>query len=173
MTDPDPFGFERLEYVRDVQRSKALNGMRVPMVIISASGMAEHGRILHHLRNNIEDPKSTVMIVGYQAEHTLGKRIVERRDEVKIFGQPHQLKAEVAVLNYFSAHADEPGLARLPRRAGPRPAPDRLPRPRRPRAAGEARNGSPRGGLRRRGDPGTRRIHGALEETQHRVVIVS
>ena len=110
MTDPDPFGFERLEYVRDVQRSKALNGMRVPMVIISASGMAEHGRILHHLRNNIEDPKSTVMIVGYQAEHTLGKRIVERREEVKIFGQPHKLKAEVAVLNYFSAHADEPGL---------------------------------------------------------------
>ncbi len=110
MTDPDPFGFERLEYVRSVERSKALNGMRVPMVIISASGMAEHGRILHHLRNNIEDPKSTVMIVGYQAEHTLGKRIVERRDEVKIFGQPHRLKAEVAVLNYFSAHADEPGL---------------------------------------------------------------
>jgi metallo-beta-lactamase family protein len=110
MTDPDPFGFERLEYVRDVQRSKALNGMRVPMVIISASGMAEHGRILHHLRNNIEDPRSTVMIVGYQAEHTLGKRIVERREEVKIFGQPHRLKAEVAVLNYFSAHADEPGL---------------------------------------------------------------
>ena len=110
MTDPDPFGFERLEYVRDVERSKSLNGMQVPMVIISASGMAEHGRILHHLRNNIEDPKSTVMIVGYQAEHTLGKRIVERRDEVKIFGQPHKLNAEVAVLNYFSAHADEPGL---------------------------------------------------------------
>ncbi len=110
MTDPDPFGFERLEYVRDVQRSKALNGMRVPMVIISASGMAEHGRILHHLRNNVEDPKSTVMIVGYQAEHTLGKRIVERQETVKIFGQPHRLQAEVAVMNYFSAHADEPGL---------------------------------------------------------------
>lgn len=110
MTDDDPFGFERLEYVRDVQRSKALNGMHVPMVIISASGMAEHGRILHHLRNNIEDPRSTVMIVGYQAEHTLGKRIVERRETVNIFGQPHRLKAEVVVLNYFSAHADEPGL---------------------------------------------------------------
>ncbi len=110
MTDDDPFGFERLEYVRKAERSKQLNGMRVPMVIISASGMAEHGRILHHLRNNVEDPKSTVMIVGYQAEHTLGKRIVERRQEVKIFGQPHRLKAEVAVMNYFSAHADEPGL---------------------------------------------------------------
>ena len=110
MTDPDPFGFERLEYVRDVERSKALNGMRVPMVIISASGMAEHGRILHHLRNNIEDKRSTVMIVGFQAEHTLGRRMVERRETVKIFGQPHKLNAEVAVLNYFSAHADEPGL---------------------------------------------------------------
>jgi metallo-beta-lactamase family protein len=109
-TDDDPFGFEKLEYVRDVQRSKSLNGMRVPMVIISASGMAEHGRILHHLRNNIEDPRTTVMIVGYQAEHTLGKRIVERRETVNIFGRPHRLKAEVAVMDYFSAHADEPGL---------------------------------------------------------------
>ncbi|MEM1041601.1 MAG: MBL fold metallo-hydrolase [Bacteroidota bacterium] len=113
LTDDDPFGFERLEYVRKAERSKELNGMRVPMVIISASGMAEHGRILHHLRNNVEDPKSTVMIVGYQAEHTLGKRLVERREEVKIFGRPHRLRAEVAVMNYFSAHADEPGLVRF------------------------------------------------------------
>jgi metallo-beta-lactamase family protein len=110
MTDDDPFGFERLEYVRDVERSKELNGMHVPMVIISASGMAEHGRILHHLRNNIEDPRCTVMIVGFQAEHTLGKRLVERRETVNIFGQPFQRKAEVVVLNYFSAHADELGL---------------------------------------------------------------
>ena len=110
LTDDDPFGFEKLEYVRDVKRSKALNGMNVPMVIISASGMAEHGRVLHHLRNNIEDPKNTVMIVGFMAEHTLGKRIVERREKVNIFGQPHRLRAEVAVQNYFSAHADEPGL---------------------------------------------------------------
>ena len=110
MSDDDPFGFEQLEYVRDVKRSKALNGMHTPMVIISASGMAEHGRVLHHLRNNIEDPKNTVMIVGFMAEHTLGKRIVERRDVVNIFGQPHRLRAEVAVQNYFSAHADEPGL---------------------------------------------------------------
>ncbi len=110
MTDDDPFGFERLEYVREAERSKQLNGMRTPMVIISASGMAEHGRILHHLRNNIEDPRSTVMIVGYQAEHTLGRRLVERQETVKIFGQPHKRKAEVAVMNYFSAHADEPGL---------------------------------------------------------------
>ena len=110
LTDDNPFGFERLEYVREASRSKELNGMRVPFVVISASGMAEAGRILHHLRNTVEDPKNTVLIVGYQAEHTLGRRIVERRDTIKIFGQPHQLKANVEVMNTFSAHADEPGL---------------------------------------------------------------
>ena len=110
LSDPNPFGFERLEYVREAKRSKELNGMRVPFVVISASGMAEAGRILHHLRNTIEDPKNTVLIVGYQAEHTLGRRIVERRSEVKIFGQPHALNAQVEVMNTFSAHADEPGL---------------------------------------------------------------
>src|SRR5690606_3035007 len=65
---------------------------------------------LHHLRNTVEDPRNTVMIVGFMAEHTLGRRIVERREEITIFGEPHRLRAEVAVLNYFSAHADEPGL---------------------------------------------------------------
>src|SRR5690606_25618252 len=110
LADDNPFGFERLEYVRDASRSKELNGLHVPMVIISASGMAEAGRILHHLRNNVEDPKNTVVVVGFMAEHTLGRRIVERREEIKIFGRPHRLRAEVAVLNYFSAHADEPGL---------------------------------------------------------------
>jgi metallo-beta-lactamase family protein len=82
----------------------------MPMVIISASGMCEAGRILHHLRNNIEDSRNTVMIVGYCAEHTLGKRIVERRPEVRIFGEMHPLRAEVVVMNSYSAHADEPGL---------------------------------------------------------------
>lgn len=110
LSDDNPFGFERLEYVREADRSKELNGMNVPMVIISASGMAEAGRILHHLRNNIEDRRNTVMIVGYMAEHTLGRRILEKRNEVKIFGQPHPLRAEVVVMNYFSAHADEPGI---------------------------------------------------------------
>ena len=110
LTDPNPFGFERLEYVREAARSKELNGMTVPFVVISASGMAEAGRILHHLRNTVEDPKHTVLIVGYQAEHTLGRRIVERRETVKIFGQPHALRANVEVMNTFSAHADEPGL---------------------------------------------------------------
>ncbi len=110
LEDPNPFGFERLEYVREADRSKQLNGMQVPMVIISASGMAEAGRILHHLRNNVEDPKSTVLIVGYQAEHTLGRRLQERQETVKIFGQPHPLRAEVQEMTAFSAHADEPGL---------------------------------------------------------------
>ncbi len=108
--DSEPFGFDRLTYIRDVEESKRLNTSRIPMVIISASGMCEAGRILHHLRNNIEDPKNTVMIVGYCAEHTLGRKIVDRKREVKIFGEPHRLRAEVEVMNAYSAHADEPEL---------------------------------------------------------------
>jgi len=108
--DSEPFGFDRLTYIRDVEDSKRLNTSRIPMVIISASGMCEAGRILHHLRNNIEDPKNTVMIVGYCAEHTLGRKIVDRKREVKIFGEPHRLRAEVEVMNAYSAHADEPEL---------------------------------------------------------------
>ncbi len=109
-TDPEPFGFSRLAYVRDVEESKRLNASNLPMVIISASGMAEAGRILHHLRNNVEDPKNTVLIVGYCAPHTLARRIVERQKTVKIFGEPHRLRAEVEVMNSYSAHADEPEL---------------------------------------------------------------
>jgi metallo-beta-lactamase family protein len=108
--DPHPFGFGRLTYIRDVEESKRLNDSRLPMVIISASGMAEAGRILHHLRNNITNPRNTILIVGYCAEHTLGKRIVDREPEVKIFGEPYPLKAEVEVMNSYSAHADEPEL---------------------------------------------------------------
>lgn len=110
LTDPNPFGFARLEYVREASRSKELNGLREPFVVLSASGMAEAGRILHHLRNSIEDARNTVLIVGFQAEHTLGRRLVERRETVKIFGREHHLNAEVEVMNAFSAHADEPGL---------------------------------------------------------------
>lgn len=106
----DPFGFDRLTYIRDVEKSKALNGSRVPMVIISASGMCEAGRILHHLKNNIEDDRNTVMIVGYCADHTLGKRIVDKVPEVRIFGDMYKLRAEVQVMNSYSAHADEPGV---------------------------------------------------------------
>ena len=108
--DEDPFGFNRLVYVRDVEESKRLNSLATPCVIIAASGMCEAGRILHHLANNVGNPKNTVMIVGYQAEHTLGRRIVERQPEIKIFGDMVPLKAEVAVLNSFSAHAGQDEL---------------------------------------------------------------
>jgi metallo-beta-lactamase family protein len=111
--DSEPFGFSRLTYIRDVEESKRLNTSRLPMVIIAASGMAEAGRILHHLRNNIEDPKNTVLIVGFCAPHTLGRRIAERQREVKIFGEPHQLRADVEVMNSYSAHADEPEMVRF------------------------------------------------------------
>jgi metallo-beta-lactamase family protein len=75
-------------------------------VILSASGMCETGRVLHHLKNNIEDPRNTVLIVSYQAVGTLGKRLVDRAREVRIFGEMYTRRAEVAVINGFSAHAD-------------------------------------------------------------------
>jgi metallo-beta-lactamase family protein len=106
----DPFGFNRLTYVRSVDESKKLNDMHSPCVIISASGMCEGGRIVHHLANNIENPQNTILIVGYQAEHTLGRRIVEKQPEVNIFGEIHKLNAEVVVLNSFSAHAGQDEL---------------------------------------------------------------
>jgi metallo-beta-lactamase family protein len=102
-----PFGFHNMTYIRHVEDSKALNEMRGPMVIISASGMAETGRILHHLRNNIEDARNTILIVGYQAHGTLGRRLVEKEEEVRIFGEPHRVRARVKVLNSLSAHADQ------------------------------------------------------------------
>jgi metallo-beta-lactamase family protein len=108
--DGDPLGFDRLTYIRNVAQSKKLNNSRMPMVIISASGMCEGGRILHHLRNNIEDPKNTVLMVGYCADHTLGKRLIQRQPTVNIFGEPHTLRADVEVMNSYSAHADEAGL---------------------------------------------------------------
>jgi metallo-beta-lactamase family protein len=110
--DPDLFGEQRIRYVEKVNESIALNGMRDPCVIISASGMCEAGRVLHHLRHNIEDPRNTVLIAGYQAEGTLGRRLVERRPEVRILGRALQLKAEVVVLNGLSSHADHGDLLR-------------------------------------------------------------
>jgi len=105
-----PFYFPGLRYVRRVEESKALNAVKEPMLIMSANGMCEAGRILHHLRNNIEDERNTIVFVGFQAEHTLGRRIVERQPEVKIFGRPHHLRAEVVTLNALSGHADQKGL---------------------------------------------------------------
>ena len=103
----DPFGFKLLRYVRDVSESKALNDYHGPLLIISASGMCEGGRILHHLKNSIGDPRNTVLITGFQAEHTLGRKIVERQPEVPIFGEPYPLRAEVDKLNELSGHADQ------------------------------------------------------------------
>jgi len=105
--DDDVFGFDRLHYIRDAEESKKLNDRKEPCMIIAASGMCEAGRIVHHLYNNIENPVNTVMIVGYQAEHTLGRRIVERQPEVSIFGEVKKLNCEVVVMNSFSAHADK------------------------------------------------------------------
>lgn len=110
LEDPHPLGFEGLTYVRDVEQSKALNASAYPMVIISASGMCEAGRVLHHLRNSIENTRNTVLIVGYCADDTLGKRIVDRERTVRIFGEEHTLRCEVEVMNSLSAHADEDGL---------------------------------------------------------------
>jgi metallo-beta-lactamase family protein len=105
-----PFEFEDLHYVEDVEGSKAIGSVDRPAIIISASGMCEAGRILHHLKNNIEDDKNAVLIVGYQAQHTLGRRLVEQRARVRIFGVERERRAEVVVLNGFSAHADQKDL---------------------------------------------------------------
>jgi metallo-beta-lactamase family protein len=105
-----PFDFDHLKYVSSPEDSKAIDADDTPSIIISASGMCEAGRILHHLKASVEDPKNAVLIVGFQAAHTLGRRIVERRPRVKIFGVERDLRAEVVVMNGFSAHADQKDL---------------------------------------------------------------
>jgi metallo-beta-lactamase family protein len=109
-SDGNPFGAESVKYIRDVEESKKLNLREDPCIIISASGMCESGRILHHLKNNIEDPRTTILVVGFMAKNTLGRRIVEGEERVKIFGEPYRLNAKVEILNEFSAHADRDGL---------------------------------------------------------------
>lgn len=106
----DPFGFEKLRYTRSVEQSKELNFMLDPFIVISASGMMEAGRILHHLRNRIEDSKNTILIVGWQAPDTLGRRLVEGLDVVRIFGEEFNVRAQVEVINGFSGHADHDEL---------------------------------------------------------------
>ncbi len=104
------FRFPLVRYTRDVEESKQLNGMSGPIIIIAASGMVESGRILHHLVHGAGDPRNTILIVGFQAEHTLGRRIVERRSQIKVFGEEIPLRARVEVLNGYSAHADRTEL---------------------------------------------------------------
>jgi metallo-beta-lactamase family protein len=106
----DPFGFDMLRYVRSTQESKELNFLKEPAIIISASGMAEAGRVLHHLKNNIEDPRNTIVIVGWQAPDTLGRRLVEKQKRVHILGGEYDRRAEVEVINGLSAHADRSEL---------------------------------------------------------------
>ena len=99
--------FKMLTYVQSAEESKALNERKDPMIIISASGMAETGRILHHLKNNIENPLNTVCIVSWQAPHTLGRRLADREKQVRIFGEPYTVNAEIATIGGLSGHAGQ------------------------------------------------------------------
>src|SRR5438132_673690 len=108
---PEPFRFDLLRYTRTTDESKAINNTHGPMVVIAGSGMAENGRILHHLANGASDARNTILIVGFHAEHTLGRRIVERQRVLKIFDEEVPLNAEVVVINGYSAHADRTELS--------------------------------------------------------------
>ncbi len=104
--DHNLFDFPHLTYVQSAKESKELNRRKGPFVVISASGMCEHGRILHHLKNSVTEPENTIMIIGFQAQHTLGRRLVERQRRVRIFNREYPLRAKVETLNGLSAHAD-------------------------------------------------------------------
>ncbi len=106
----DPLAFKNLYFTHSTEESQALNNNRKPKIIISASGMCEAGRIRHHLKHNLWDPKSTVIFVGYQAEGTLGRKLVEGAKSVNLFGEEIQVRAEIVNLEGFSAHADREGL---------------------------------------------------------------
>lgn len=103
----DPFGFGRLKYISTVEQSKELNDIKDPIIIISASGMAEGGRILHHLANNIGNPKNMVLFVGYAAEHTLARKIMDGMEKVNILGEEHSVRCQIKTMDYFSGHADQ------------------------------------------------------------------
>ena len=105
-----PLSFPNLAYTKSVEESKRLNDITGPCMIISASGMAEGGRIVHHLRHNIDNPNNIVVFTGYQAEGTLGRKIIQGMSPVYIFGEPHQVKANIVLMNELSAHADQAGL---------------------------------------------------------------
>lgn len=110
LKEGDPLGYDNITYIRQVNASKKLNQAKRPMIIISASGMCENGRIVHHLKNNIENPNNTIAVIGFMAKDTLGRRIVERNKKVRIYGRRYRLNAEVVTLNAFSSHADKDGL---------------------------------------------------------------
>lgn len=106
----DPFGFRQLTYTRDVEASKAINNLVGPAVIIASNGMVEAGRVLHHMKNNIEDPRNSVVFVGYQAENTLGRRIMDGAKRIRIFGDEYNVAAQIGRAEGFSGHADRNGL---------------------------------------------------------------
>ena len=106
----DPFGFKELRYVRAVEESQALNERPDPFVVVATSGMCESGRILHHLRQHVGDPRSSLLIVSFQAAHTLGRRLADGVSPVRIFGEPFEVKLQVTALHTFSAHADRDDL---------------------------------------------------------------
>lgn len=108
----NPFGMENLTYIRELAHSMKLNDLKDPAIIISASGMAEAGRIRHHLANHIGNPANLVLFIGYCAEHTLGAQILSGANPVNIFGEPHQVRAKIASLDSFSGHADRKELQR-------------------------------------------------------------
>lgn len=107
LEDEDPFGFNQLSYIRQTEDSKALNDLKEPCVIISASGMMNAGRVKHHLFQAIENPKNTIMIVGYCTPNTPGGKLIDGKDKIRLFGQWKEVKAEVVIMNSFSAHADQ------------------------------------------------------------------
>ena len=111
-TDPDPFGFEKLHYVQSIEESKQLNYTKIPCIIISASGMMEAGRIKHHIANNIENNRTTILGVGYCAPTTLGAKILRGDKFVSIFGNEYKVKAEIRKIDSYSAHADRDELLR-------------------------------------------------------------
>jgi metallo-beta-lactamase family protein len=108
----NPFGMENLTYIREAASSKKINDLKDPAIIISASGMAEAGRIRHHLKNNIGDPKNLILFIGYCAEGTLGAQIMAGKSPVNIFGEPYVVRARVASLDAYSGHADKNELRR-------------------------------------------------------------
>jgi len=112
-----PFDLEGLQYVSAREESMAIDASQDPCVIISASGMCEAGRVLHHLKATVEGPQNTIVIVGFQAQHTLGRLIVERRPTLRILGVDRRLAAEVVVMNGFSAHGDQRDLCTFVDRA--------------------------------------------------------
>jgi metallo-beta-lactamase family protein len=122
-TDPDgnAFGWPRLRYVRSTDESKALNESKESCVIISASGMCEAGRVLHHLKHHIEDPRATVLFVGYQAENTLGRKILDGWEHVKIFGEEYQVRAQIKRISGYSGHGDHNDLVNFARRMTDKP----------------------------------------------------